>query len=218
MQRDARQLGLMRSERERERERERKGEAGEGRVSYCNKPFRNVKRSLKLGVLHTSELVISQPTPTHSFVPLISSRHASLDPRCNHTRHSRRTWLQKLLDPLAATVIKLPYLHECPFSTTCLQQILSYKKCRRNKRCSFKETFCFFSDVEIHPCRGAARRRPHTILLATLEFGHLVLGLCRAGRQHFLFFYQKQISPHFYLYFKRRREGRRGWGRVQFLY
>jgi hypothetical protein len=30
MQRDARQLGLMR-----ERERERKGEAGEGPVSYC---------------------------------------------------------------------------------------------------------------------------------------------------------------------------------------
>jgi hypothetical protein len=32
MQRDARQVGLMR---ERERERERKGEAGEGPVSYC---------------------------------------------------------------------------------------------------------------------------------------------------------------------------------------
>lgn len=39
---------------------------------------------------------------------------------------------------------------------------------------------------------------------------------CRAGRQHFLFFYQKTILPHFYLYFKGRREGRRGWGRSSF--
>jgi hypothetical protein len=173
-----------------------------------------------LGVSHTSELVISQSTPTHSFIPLISSRHAWLDPHRNYTRHSRRTWLQKLLDPLAATAINLPYFHVCPSPTTCLQQILSYKKCRRNKRCSFKETFCFFSDVEIHPCCGAARRRPYTLLLATLEVAHLVLGLDAVqGVSIFSFSTKKTNSPHFYLYFKGRREGRRvGSGRVHFLY
>jgi len=70
----------MRPERERERERESKGVAGERLAPYCieiekrHKPFRNLKRNPKLGVLHTNELMFSQSTPPHSFIPLISSR------------------------------------------------------------------------------------------------------------------------------------------------
>jgi hypothetical protein len=173
-----------------------------------------------LGVLHTSELVISQSTPTHSFIPLISSRHAWLDPRCNYTRQSRRTWLQKLLDPLAATAIKLAYLHVCLSPTTCLQQILSYKKCRRNKRCSFKETFCFFRMSRSIP--AAAQRVDGPIHFSSWisRLPILVLGLDAVqGVSIFSFSTQKTISPHFYLYFKGKREGRRGgWGRVHFLY
>jgi hypothetical protein len=74
-----RTLEIRKKERERERER-KKLARGEPHIALrfrkSNKPFRNVKRNLKLGVLHTSELVISQSTPTHSFIPLMSSRHA----------------------------------------------------------------------------------------------------------------------------------------------
>jgi len=110
-------------------------------------------------------------------------------------KHSRFTWLRKLIDPLAATdlsVLKLAHLHACPSYTRCLHQIRSSKYLDWKQWCRIIEIP--FRISRSIPAARAARRRPH-FCCRLLRVPSLVLGLhCRADRSTSAFSVLREIK------------------------
>jgi hypothetical protein len=92
-------------------------------------------------------------------------------------KHSRFTWLLKLIDPLASTdlsALELAHLHACSSYTWCLHQIRSSKYLHWKQWCRIIEIP--FRISRSIPAAHAARRRPH-FCCRLLRVRSLVLGL-----------------------------------------